>query len=150
MARTRSRSSTGAGRTRPHRPHRESESPYPGRNQMTEQEYDDPHRLASAGVVVGVDGSPGSDIAVRWAAEFAQRRGRDLQIVHGLDLVGAAGMAGPPPNAARISSPSTSGATGAQANSPVTTPRPCSTTSKPSRNPSSPNASRAGRRNTPT
>ncbi|MEC3957925.1 universal stress protein [Nocardia sp. CDC153] len=62
---------------------------------MTEQEYDEPHRLVSAGVVVGVDGSPGSDIAVRWAAGFAQRRGRDLQIVHGLDLIGAAGRVGP-------------------------------------------------------
>ena len=34
---------------------------------MTQQDYDDPHRLASAAVVVGVDGSEGSELALRWA-----------------------------------------------------------------------------------
>ncbi|MFG1798187.1 universal stress protein [Nocardia sp. NPDC049149] len=46
----------------------------------------DPHRLASALVVVGVDGSAGSDAAVRWAADTAVQRRRGLHIVHGLDL----------------------------------------------------------------
>ncbi|MEV4239114.1 MULTISPECIES: universal stress protein [unclassified Nocardia] len=53
---------------------------------------DDPHRLTSAEVVVGVDGSAASDLAVRWAAETASQRQRRLRIVHGLDLssIGAA------------------------------------------------------------
>ncbi|WP_040815327.1 universal stress protein [Nocardia concava] len=62
---------------------------------MTEHEYDDPHHLASAGVVVGVDGSPGSDIAVRWAADLAASRDRELQLIHGLDLVGTSAIVGP-------------------------------------------------------
>jgi nucleotide-binding universal stress UspA family protein len=33
-------------------------------------------------VVVGVDGSPGSDAAVRWAAGEARRRGSSLRVVH--------------------------------------------------------------------
>jgi nucleotide-binding universal stress UspA family protein len=33
-------------------------------------------------VVVGVDGSPGSDAAVRWAAEEAHRRESSLRVVH--------------------------------------------------------------------
>ncbi|MGW3542260.1 universal stress protein [Nocardia niigatensis] len=61
---------------------------------MSEHEYEDQHRLAGAGVVVGVDGSPGSELALHWAAEFALRRGRELQIVHGLDLA-ATTVAGP-------------------------------------------------------
>ncbi|MGW4351894.1 universal stress protein [Nocardia sp. NPDC004582] len=55
---------------------------------MTEQHYDDPHRLASAPVVVGVDGSPGAARALRWAVEYAARHRRRLHLVHGLDLVG--------------------------------------------------------------
>ncbi|MEU7143954.1 universal stress protein [Nocardia sp. NPDC046473] len=46
----------------------------------------DPHRLASAAIVVGVDGSDGSDVAVRWAARTAVHRRRELLIMHGLDL----------------------------------------------------------------
>ncbi|MEV2225929.1 universal stress protein [Nocardia vinacea] len=46
----------------------------------------DPHGMASAIVVVGVDGTEGADLAVRWAAETAARRGRGLLISHGLDL----------------------------------------------------------------
>ncbi|WP_433663223.1 universal stress protein [Nocardia sp. CA-128927] len=46
----------------------------------------DRHRLASAVIVVGVDGSDGSDLAVRWAAHTAVHRRRELLIVHGLDL----------------------------------------------------------------
>ncbi|MBB5916719.1 nucleotide-binding universal stress UspA family protein [Nocardia transvalensis] len=61
---------------------------------MIEQHNDDPHRLASAPVVVGVDGSEGSDVALRWAIDLAVRRGRALQIVHGMDLVSATGALG--------------------------------------------------------
>ncbi|MEV6140179.1 universal stress protein [Nocardia sp. NPDC051990] len=50
---------------------------------MTEN---DPHRLASAQVVVGVDGTPASNLAVRWAARTAAQRGRTLLITHGMDL----------------------------------------------------------------
>ncbi|MVU78382.1 universal stress protein [Nocardia sp. ET3-3] len=62
---------------------------------MSDQEYDDPHRLVSAGVVVGVDGSPGSEIALRWAADLAASRDRELQLIHGLDLVGTSAVVGP-------------------------------------------------------
>lgn len=62
---------------------------------MTPQDYQDPHQLASAAVLVGVDGSPGSEIALRWAANFAAGRGRELRIVHGLDLVAASSVVGP-------------------------------------------------------
>ncbi|QLY28548.1 universal stress protein [Nocardia huaxiensis] len=55
---------------------------------MTAHAYGDPHLLASAAVVVGVDGSPGSETALRWAAAYAAGRGRGLHIVHGMDLVG--------------------------------------------------------------
>ncbi|MFE5289971.1 universal stress protein [Nocardia sp. NPDC056611] len=55
---------------------------------MTEQQYDDPHRLASAPVVVGVDGSDGAARALRWAVRYAAQHRRRLHIVHGLDLVG--------------------------------------------------------------
>ncbi|WP_327117445.1 universal stress protein [Nocardia sp. NBC_01730] len=61
---------------------------------MTEQRYHDPHRLPSARVVVGVDGSQGSETALRWAADFAAKRERELQIVHGMDLVGMGGALG--------------------------------------------------------
>ncbi|UFS97968.1 universal stress protein [Nocardia huaxiensis] len=62
---------------------------------MTQQDYDDPHRAATAAVVVGVDGSPGSDRALRWAADYAADRDRDLLIVHGLALVSASSVVGP-------------------------------------------------------
>ncbi|MCC3331444.1 universal stress protein [Nocardia abscessus] len=55
---------------------------------MTDQRFDDPHHIATAKVVVGVDGSDGSWTAVRWAAQFAAERGRELEILHGMDLVG--------------------------------------------------------------
>lgn len=55
---------------------------------MTER-FDDPHHLASARIVVGVDGSDGSWTAVRWAARFAAERGRELEILHGMELVGS-------------------------------------------------------------
>jgi nucleotide-binding universal stress UspA family protein len=55
-------------------------------------------------IVVGVDGSPGSDAALRWAMDEARLRGSKLRIVNGYDLpqvlvseggVGAAGIAVP-------------------------------------------------------
>lgn len=55
--------------------------------------YGEPHRLVSAPVVVGVDGTPASDAAVVWAAGTAADRGRGLLIVHGMNLTGFA--AGP-------------------------------------------------------
>ncbi|WP_433715883.1 universal stress protein [Nocardia sp. CA-084685] len=61
---------------------------------MSAQQRDYPHQVASAPVVVGVDGSDGSDLAVRWAAEVAGRRGRRLLIVHGLDLVATQSLLG--------------------------------------------------------
>ncbi|WP_245997231.1 universal stress protein [Nocardia pseudobrasiliensis] len=51
------------------------------------QSHNDVHHLVSAPVVVGVDG-PASDAALDWAADLALRRGRELRIVHGLDLAG--------------------------------------------------------------
>lgn len=54
----------------------------------------DPHRLATAEIVVGVDGSEGSDLAVRWAAETASQHNRRLRIVHGLDLASSAELLG--------------------------------------------------------
>ncbi|WP_280502500.1 universal stress protein, partial [Nocardia farcinica] len=45
----------------------------------------DPHQNRSAAVVVGVDGSVGSERAVRWAAAEALRRGRPLMLVHALE-----------------------------------------------------------------
>ncbi|MEV6562080.1 universal stress protein [Nocardia sp. NPDC051756] len=56
---------------------------------MNTPQTSDPHRLASAVIVVGVDGSDGSDLAVRWAAATALHRRRQLLIVHGLDLAAA-------------------------------------------------------------
>lgn len=44
------------------------------------------HGLASAEVVVGIDGSDGANLAVRWAARLAAQRGRRLRIVHGYHL----------------------------------------------------------------
>ncbi|BAW07312.1 universal stress protein [Nocardia seriolae] len=54
---------------------------------MAHPEFDDPHRLASAAVVVGVDTSDGAARALHWAANYAADRGRSLHIIHGLDLV---------------------------------------------------------------
>ncbi|MFI2281219.1 universal stress protein [Nocardia beijingensis] len=61
---------------------------------MGQQQFDDPHHIAAAKVVVGVDGSEGSWTALRWAAGFAAERGRELEIVHGLDLVGTSWVLG--------------------------------------------------------
>ncbi|WP_040786488.1 universal stress protein [Nocardia pneumoniae] len=61
---------------------------------MSAQPTVNSHQLASAPVVVGVDGSENSDLAVYWAAETAARRGRTLRIVHGLDLAAAQAIFG--------------------------------------------------------
>ncbi len=55
---------------------------------MTDQQRTDVHHLASAPVVVGIDGSEAADAAVDWAADLAVRRRRELRIVHGSDLGG--------------------------------------------------------------
>ena len=60
----------------------------------TQQNHDDPQATGAAPIVVGVDGSDGSDAAVRWAAAYAAGHGRELQIVHGLGLVGLNTVAG--------------------------------------------------------
>ncbi len=54
----------------------------------------DPRRSATAAVVVGVDGSEASDLAVRWAAETASQHDRRLHIAHGLDLASSAELLG--------------------------------------------------------
>jgi nucleotide-binding universal stress UspA family protein len=36
-------------------------------------------------IVVGVDGSPATHVAVRWAAEHARQLGRDLVLLHGVE-----------------------------------------------------------------
>ncbi|WP_433684632.1 universal stress protein [Nocardia sp. CA-119907] len=61
---------------------------------MTTEHNEDPHRLESAAVVVGVDGSEASDLAVLWAAETASQRHRRLDIVHGLGLAATQAVLG--------------------------------------------------------
>ncbi len=53
---------------------------------MTTDASSDIRHLVSAPVVVGVDGSGHADLAVDWAAGMAAQRGRELHIVHALDL----------------------------------------------------------------
>ncbi|HEY5247298.1 MAG TPA: universal stress protein [Dermatophilaceae bacterium] len=43
------------------------------------------HQIAEGSVVVGVDGSPASNFALRWALAEAQRTGQPLHVVHCLD-----------------------------------------------------------------
>jgi nucleotide-binding universal stress UspA family protein len=43
------------------------------------------HQITEGSVVVGVDGSPSSDCALRWAVAEAQRTGRPLHVVHALE-----------------------------------------------------------------
>lgn len=62
---------------------------------MTHQDYDEPHRLASAAVLVGVDGSKGSELALTWAADYAAQRDRELRLTHGMDLAAASSVFGP-------------------------------------------------------
>ncbi|MFI5719434.1 universal stress protein [Nocardia sp. NPDC051750] len=46
---------------------------------------EDPHRLVSAAVVVGVDGTPAAHSAIRWGAAAAARRGRRLVLAYGMN-----------------------------------------------------------------
>ncbi|MET7771672.1 universal stress protein [Nocardia sp. NPDC005366] len=55
---------------------------------------DDPDSQQSAPIVVGVNGSEGSDLALRWAAETAGQRHRPLHIVYGIDLLMVSSTAG--------------------------------------------------------
>ena len=43
------------------------------------------HQITGGSVVVGVDGSPSSDLALRWAVNEARRTGRPLHLVHALE-----------------------------------------------------------------
>jgi nucleotide-binding universal stress UspA family protein len=61
------------------------------------------NRSVHEGIVVGVDGSPSSDMAVRWAAREAGMRNVPLSIVHVIErppwgLVALGGGAVPPPS----------------------------------------------------
>lgn len=62
---------------------------------MHEPVHGNPHELAGAGVVVGVDGTPGAETALRWAARYAAAHRRPLQILYGMDLVGMSRVVGP-------------------------------------------------------
>jgi len=53
---------------------------------MNDAHQKDPHQLVSAPVLVGTEGTPASELAVRWAAEVASQRGRRLLIAHGMNL----------------------------------------------------------------
>lgn len=53
---------------------------------MDDTHQENPHRLVSAAVLVGTEGTPASDLAVRWAAGVASQRGRRLLIAHGMNL----------------------------------------------------------------
>ncbi|APE34875.1 hypothetical protein BOX37_13990 [Nocardia mangyaensis] len=71
------------------------------------QHSESPHQSASAAVVVGADGSDGSNTAVRWAARTAADRGRALHIVHCTEPIAdrtpigpSSSRAGPIPTAA--------------------------------------------------
>ena len=44
------------------------------------------NQVTRPGVVVGVDGSPGSDVALRWAARDAELRNAPLTLVHVVPL----------------------------------------------------------------
>ncbi|WP_029896714.1 universal stress protein [Nocardia brasiliensis] len=61
---------------------------------MTAQHNEITHESVTAAVVVGADGSPASQTAVRWAADIAAQRGRALHIEHGLDLVAVRAVLG--------------------------------------------------------
>src|SRR5271165_7231899 len=62
------------------------------------------NRAVHRGIVVGVDGSPSSDMAVRWAAQEAGMRNVPLSLVHVVErppwgMLALGGDALPPPSA---------------------------------------------------
>ncbi|MET7772766.1 universal stress protein [Nocardia sp. NPDC005366] len=61
---------------------------------MTANNNDNPHQLATAPVVVGVDSSHTCEPAIRWAARTAAQRQRRLHIVHAIDLAAIRGVLG--------------------------------------------------------
>ncbi|MFC9439604.1 universal stress protein [Nocardia sp. NPDC057030] len=61
---------------------------------MATHNNDDAHDIATAAVVVGVDGSAAADLAVRWAAETAAARHRRLRIVTGLNFAATQAVTG--------------------------------------------------------
>ncbi|UGT62729.1 universal stress protein [Nocardia asteroides] len=63
---------------------------------MTVRSDEFPPRVA-APIVAGVDGSAGSDRAVRWAAATAAARGRTLRLVHAVDLEPVRALTGAAP-----------------------------------------------------
>ncbi|MGV9665984.1 universal stress protein [Nocardia niigatensis] len=54
----------------------------------------DPHSVSTAPIVVGIDDSPAAMSAVRWAAETAGARGRELLIAHGTNVNVIVGVMG--------------------------------------------------------
>jgi len=54
--------------------------------------------LSNGPVVVGVDGSPASLAALRWAADAAVRHGRDLHLIHAFGWPAYAAAYGLPPS----------------------------------------------------
>ena len=59
-----------------------------------------PEERPASVVVAGVDGSPGSASAARWAAEQARRRQQTLHLVHAYHVAGHPGSSHPPGRAA--------------------------------------------------
>ncbi|MEV6101984.1 universal stress protein [Nocardia sp. NPDC051981] len=61
---------------------------------MSSPKSRDPHSISTAPIVVGVDDSPAALSAVRWAAETAAARGRELLIAHGTNVNVIVGVMG--------------------------------------------------------
>ncbi|MEV0355784.1 universal stress protein [Nocardia sp. NPDC050697] len=59
--------------------------------------FDESPPHVAAPIVAGVDGSAGSDRAVRWAAATAAARGRTLRLVHAVDLEPVRALSGAAP-----------------------------------------------------
>jgi len=61
---------------------------------MATHNNDDLHEIATAAIVVGVDGSAAASLAVRWAAATAASRHRRLRIVNGLNFAATQAVTG--------------------------------------------------------